>query len=66
METVRPIEQQQQKLRVCENTWVGGLKDRGRKKDFKEEIGIQWSVTGILVRHRMVLAGHVVRNDTDC
>ena len=70
LETVALTEQQQQqKLQVCENNWVGRITrtkrvDRRRMKDPVKEVGMQCSLTGRLVRSRMRWAGHLVRVDT--
>ena len=64
----RLTEQQQQKLQVCENNWVRRITrtkrvDRRRMNDLRKEVGMQFSLTGRLVRSRMRRADHLVRMD---
>ena len=68
LETVALTEQQQDKLQVCENNWVRRITrtkrvDRRRMNDLRKKVGIQCSLTGRLVRSRLIWAGHLVRMD---
>ena len=65
LETVA-LRERQQKLQVCENNWVrriAGMKkmDKRRMDELGEEIGVQMSLTGRLVKCRLRWAGHSVR-----
>ena len=65
LETVTPTERQQ-RLLVCENDCVrriAGVKrvDRRRMEEFREEIGVQMSLTGRLVKCRLRGAGYSVQ-----
>ena len=66
LETVALTERQQQRLQVCENNWVRrivGVKsvDRRSMDELKEEIGVQMSLMGRLVKFQLRWAGHLVR-----
>ena len=57
---------QQQRLQVCENNWVRKIArvtraDRHRMVEFREEAGVQRSLTERLARSRLKWAGHVER-----
>ena len=65
METVALTERQQQRLQVCENNWVRMIAGvnrvaRRRMDELREEIGVQMSLKGRLVKCRLRWAGHLV------
>ena len=64
LETVALIERQQ-RLQVCNNCVrrIVGVKrvDRRRMDELREEIGVQMSLTGRLVKCRVTWAGHLVK-----
>ena len=65
LETAALTERQQQRLQVCENTWVRrivGVKrvDRRRMDELREEIGVQMSLMGRLVKFQLRRAGHLM------
>ena len=65
-ETLALTELQQHRLQVCENNWVRKIAtvtraDRRRMVEFREETGVQWSLTEKLVRSGLQWAGHVER-----
>ncbi len=66
LETMALTERQQQRLQVWENNWVRrivGVKrvDRRRMDELREEIGVQMSLMGRLVKFRLRWAGHLVQ-----
>ena len=65
LETVTLTERHKQRLRVCENNWVrkvSGVKrvDRRRMDELREDIGVQMSLTGKLVKCWLRWAGHLL------
>ena len=67
LETVA-LTEQQQKLHVYENNWMGRTTrtervDKRRMNDLRKEVGMQCRLTGRLVTSRMRWAGHLVRMD---
>ena len=68
LETVALTVQQQQKMQVCENNLVRRITRtkrvvRRRMNDLRKKVGMQCSLTGRLVRSKMICAGHLVRMD---
>ena len=69
-ETLALTELQQQRLQVCENNWVRKIAivtraDRRTMVELREEIGVQSSLTEILMRSRLQWAGQVERMADD-
>ena len=66
LETVAPTEIQQQRLQACKNNWVRRIAgvmrvDRRRMDELMEEIAVQMSLTGRLVKCQLRWACHFVR-----
>ena len=66
LEMVALTERQQQRLQVCKNNWVRritGVKtvDQRRMDELREEIGVQVSLIGRLVKCQLRWVGHLVQ-----
>ena len=66
LETVALTERKQQRLQFCENNWVrriAGVKKVARRRmdELREEIGVQMSLMGRLVKCQLRWAGHLVQ-----
>ena len=66
LDTGAMTERQQQRLQVCENNWVRRIAevkwvDRSRMDELREEISVQMSLTGRLVKCFLRWAGHLLQ-----